>query len=413
MIMATKFVEDAEDIELMAFDPFGPAFRQNPEKHHAMLFENSPGYIDMEGVPSAFIASYAQCIAVLRDFKTFSSIKPNGLPGMQRIDFFNGLPVMNYSDPPDHTRRRKVVNPAFTPMRTALLLENAEIMTDSLIDRVLAKGGEFDAMEALCKPFSIDTQLSKFLAIAPEDQAIFLRYVQTIPLLDSLKLGDPKPQAYLDAWKEGAAFCKRQQELARQGKCESLIGVIAAGADGGALSEDEMMAMMIVLLIGGVSTIAGAVAVALMNMAKYPDVADRVRRDPDAAALVLEESLRMDPPVSLVMRFCQKPTEIGGKLILKGMPTYVMIATACHDPEKFPDPYRFDIDRENLKDHIAFGQGMHTCIGNAIARAVGPMVIRKVANRIPNLRLADRPDAIQWDTSTPRARHIDKLFLQV
>lgn len=410
--MATQFVENAENIELMDFDPFGMAFRQNPEKYHAMLFRNSPGYIDMEGVPSAFVATYAQCTAVLRDPKTFSSKKPVGLPGMERIDFFNGLPVMNYSDAPDHTRRRKVVNPAFTPKRTALLLENAEVMIDQLIDKAIAKGGEFDAHQDICKPFSIDTQLSKFLAIAPEDQAIFLRYVQTIPLLDALKPGDPKPQAYLDAWKEGAAFCRRQQELAREGKCDSLIGVIAEGADGGALSEDEMMAMMIVLLIGGVSTIAGAVAVAMMNLAQYPDLAERIRQNGDLAAPFLEECLRMDPPVSLVMRFCQTPTEIGGTVILKGMPTYVMIAAACHDPEKFPDPYRFDMDRENVKDHIAFGQGMHTCIGNAIARAVGPMCIRKVANRLPNLRLADRPDAIQWDVSTPRARHIDKLFLK-
>lgn len=203
----------------------------------------------------------------------------------------------------------------------------------------------------------------------------------------------------------------QQQELARQGKCTNLVGIIADGAEDGAISEDEMMAMMIVLLIGGVSTVAGAAAASLMNLARHPEVGDRVRADPGAALLVLEESMRLDPPVSLVMRFCTTPTEIGSKVILKGMPVYVMIATACHDPEVFPDPYTFDIDRSNVKDHLAFGQGMHTCIGNAITRNVVPLIIRKVAERMPNLRFADRDDALQWDTSTPRARHIDKLYL--
>lgn len=409
--MATKFVEDAEGLELMDFDPFSVAFRHNPEKFHPLLFEHSPGFIDMEGVPSAFIAKYAQCTAVLRNFKSFSSLKPKGLPGMERIDFFNGLPVMNYSDPPDHTRRRKVVNPAFTPKRTALLVEKCGELADELIDGLIARGGTFEALQELTKPLSIDTLLRRFMAIDDADHYIFMNYVMTLPLLDKMKPGDPKPQAYLDAWAEGAAYCKRQQELARQGKCTNLVGIIADGAEDGAISEDEMMAMMIVLLIGGVSTVAGAAAASLMNLARHPEVGDRVRADPGAALLVLEESMRLDPPVSLVMRFCTTPTEIGSKVILKGMPVYVMIATACHDPEVFPDPYTFDIDRSNVKDHLAFGQGMHTCIGNAITRNVVPLIIRKVAERMPNLRFADRDDALQWDTSTPRARHIDKLYL--
>lgn len=411
--MATEFVEDADDLELMDFNPFSLPFRENPEKFHATLFAHSPGFIDMEGVPSAFIATYAQCTAVLRNFKAFSSLKPTGLPGMERIDFFNGLPVMNYSDPPDHTRRRKIVNPAFTPKRTQMLIEKCSELTDNLIDGLLEKGGTFEALGELTKPLSIDTLLRRFMAIDDADHHIFLNYVMTLPLLDKLKPGDPKPKPYLDAWAEGAAFCRRQQELAREGKCNNLVGVIADGAEGGAISDDEMMAMMIVLLIGGVSTVAGAAAASLLNLARYPEIGERVRADPSAALLVLEESMRLDPPVSLVMRFCTTPTEVGGKVILKGMPTYVMIAAACHDPEVFPDPYRFDIDRPNVKDHLAFGQGMHTCIGNAITRNVVPLIIRKVAERMPNLRLADREDALQWDTSTPRARHIGKLFLSI
>src|ERR1700739_1504225 len=154
--MATKFVEDIEGIEFLDFDPFAPAYREDPQKYWPMMLEQSPGFIMMEGVPSAFIATYAQNVAVLRNFKTFSSLKPKGLPGMERIDFFNGLPGMNYSDPPAHTRRRKIVNPAFTPKRTEMLNENAGVLIDRMLDTLARKGGEFEVMSELTKPLSID-----------------------------------------------------------------------------------------------------------------------------------------------------------------------------------------------------------------------------------------------------------------
>ena len=395
-----------------SFDPFGAAFRAAPRSFDAELFAKSPGEISMEGVPSIYVAGYGQCTAVLRNFKAFSSLKPKGLPGMERIDFFNGLPVMNYSDPPDHTRRRKVVNPAFTPKRTELLNEQAAILIDQAVESIASRGA-FEAMSELTKKLSIDVLLRRFLGIADEDQHIFMNYVATLPLLDKMRPGDPKPQPYLDAWDEGARYCRAQQDLARRGECKNLIGVIADGAEAGAISDDEMMAMMIVLLIGGVSTVAGAAASSLMFLAQNPDIGVRIRRDPALAANHLEESLRLDPPVSLVMRFAAEGAVIDHTAVAPGTPVYVMLSVACRDPEKFADPLRFDLDRANAKDHLAFGYGMHTCIGNAITRNVVPLLISKIAERFPNLAIADTPDAIEYDTSTPRARHLKRLLLTV
>jgi len=403
------FAEPPAGAVPMDFDPFGMDFRSDPSRFHAMLFAASPGFITMEGVPSAFVASYAQVTRVLRDFKAFSSLKPKRMPGMQRVDFFNGLPVMNYSDPPDHTRRRKVVNPAFTPVRVARIEQEASSHADQLIEGVLARG-TFEAMDELAKPLSINALLGSFMEIPVEQRHIFLNYIKTLPLLDRLQIDDPKPAAYLAAWEEGRRFCREQQELARRGKCSNLIGVIANSAEDGAIDDDEMMAMMIVLLIGGFSTVAGAIGVALMNLARTPGLAARIVAEPELADRHLEESLRLDPPVSLVMRFAAADTEVGGTTIPQGMPVYALIATACHDPAMFPDPYRFDVDRPNVKDHIAFGFGMHTCIGNAITRMIVPMVLRKVAARMPSLHIPD-DGAIAWDTGTPRARHLKALTL--
>lgn len=410
--MSTALDANIHDLEMMDFDPFGRAFREDPRRFHAMMFETSPGFVMMEGVPSAFVATYKQCTAVLRDFKTFSSLKPKGLPGMQRIDFFNSLPVMNYSDPPDHTRRRKVVNPAFTPKRTEMLIAEASTLADKLLDKAVANGG-MEVMNDFAKLISIDTLLRRFMAIEDKDHHIFLDYVNTLPLLDKLELGDPKPKAYLDAWEAGKEYCREQQQLARRGECNNLIGLIANSAEDGSISDDEMMAMMIVLLTGGVSTVAGAIGICLMNLARSPGLAKRIVEEPTLAANHLEESLRLDPPVSLVMRFAAADAQIGEKIIPKGMPIYVMIAAACHDPEVFPDPYRFDVDRANAKDHIAFGQGMHTCIGNAITRNIVPMLIRKVAERAPNLRPAGADGDPQWNVGTPRARHIEQFSITI
>ena len=132
--METIFLREVEGIEFSDFDPFGIEFRVSPEKYHPMLLAEFPGFIRMEEIPSAYVAKFQHVQAVLRNFKAFSSLKPKGLPGMERIDFFNGLPVMNYSDPPDHTRRRKIVNPAFTPVRTAMLREKAGVLADDMIE---------------------------------------------------------------------------------------------------------------------------------------------------------------------------------------------------------------------------------------------------------------------------------------
>lgn len=394
------------------FDPFGMEFRENPSRFHSMMFEASPGFIIMDDVASVFVATYAQCTAVMRDFRRFSSLKPANLPGMQRVDFFNGLPVMNYSDPPDHMRRRKVVNPAFTPRRTERLLESASSLADELLDKALS-AGQLELIGDFAKPIAVDALLRRFLGVDDEDQHIFLNFVNTLPLLDSLKFGDPKPQPYVAAWRAGVEWCREQKELARRGASDNLIGQIAGSAEDGSISDDEMMAMMLVLLTGGVSTVAGAIGASLVNLARDSSLRERILQEPDLASKHLDESLRLDPPVSLVMRFATADVELGGKIIPEGAPVYVMIAAACHDPAVFPDPYRFDVDRPNAPDHLAFGHGIHTCIGSAITRRLVPLLIRKVAERAPRLRLAGGDGGLQWNVGTPRARHLERATLSL
>ena len=404
---------DPQPLGKEEFNPFGPAFRNDPEAFYGDLVRQSLGFMTMEGVRSSWVGSYAECLAVLRDPARFSSLKPKGLPGMERVDFFNGLPVMNYSDPPDHTRRRKVVNAAFLPKRTEPLNVEAGRIIDEVFDRVVDRGGGIDAVGELTKPLSLEILLDHFLKVDKQDQRIFTEYFGTFHLFDKLKPGDPKPQPFLDVWQEGQDYCRRQYALAQEGKRDNLIGLIARSVDEGQIGEDEMLAMMIVLLIGGVSTVAAAAGSALLRLAWNPDIADRIRADLSLAARHHEESLRIDPPVATVLRFGTEGSEIRGTPIPRDMPVYVMMASANRDPSVFPDPDRFTIDRTNSHTHLSFGYGIHACIGNAITRNLVPLLIRKTVERFKRIDLADDPEAIGYDISNPRGRHLARLMLEL
>ncbi|MFA5549283.1 MAG: hypothetical protein WDA10_12125 [Porticoccaceae bacterium] len=186
----------------VAFDPFSAEFRADPASFHPQLLEHSPGFIMMEGnVASAYVAKYDQCVQVLSNWELFSSLKPANLPGMQRVDFFNGQPVMNYSDPPDHTRRRRVVDPAFSPGRVRKLADAAERLIDDILGQ-FEPGQRVDAVNQIGKPLAVSLLFGEFFGVPREGWQTFLDFGATFPLLDKLKPGDPKPQAYLDGWKK-------------------------------------------------------------------------------------------------------------------------------------------------------------------------------------------------------------------
>jgi cytochrome P450 len=400
--------------DIADFNPFGLAFRTDPEAFHAALVVASPGFFTSEeGVPSAYVASYPQASRALREFRAFSSLKPKGLPGMDRVDFFNSYPVMNYCDPPDHTRRRKVINAAFQPKQTEPLAEAAERIVDAIFDRVVDQGGRFDAVGELTKPLSTQVLLDHFLRIPRANQQIFINYFMTFPLLDKMKPGDPKPQPYLDAWDQCAAYCREQRALAHEGKCDNLIGVVARSADEGAIGEDEMTAMMITLMIGGISTVAAAAGSALMHLALHPELTARLRDDPALAAKHHEEALRIDAPVAMVLRFGTDGSEIDGTPVPQDMPVYVMLGSANRDPAVFPEPDRFSLDRTNSHTHLSFGYGIHTCIGNAITRNLVPLLTRKAIARFRRIDLADEIEPVGYDCGNPRGRHLARLMLEV
>ena len=393
-------------VEFSEFHPFSPEYLQDPVPLYPELLRASPGLILPEGVPSAYVATYAHCIAVLQDPRRFSSVKPKGLPGMERLDIFNSQPVMNYSDPPQHDRLRKVLAPVFAPRRVGeMAASTAQVVRELLA--TIEPGQSIDAVH-LSHAFSKRVLLNNFLAVAEQDEHIFLDFIKSIYLLDKMRPGDPKPAEFLQAWEKCGEYCQLMVERAKRDKTQDIFGLIVEAQAAGALSDTEMLTMILLLFIGGLPTTAAMGSAALYRLAENPAVMQRVRQDPAVARRHCEESLRLDPPVLSAMRFATEDVQMGENVIKKGMPVYVMLAIACRDPAQFPEPDRYDIGRKNTQ-HLAFGYGIHNCIGNTIARASVPLLLQAFVEKFPELRV----DGARRRTFkvTARSRHYDSLPL--
>lgn len=387
------------------FQPFGLEFREAPSDFYEDLLARSPLPTEVGGEPAVVISRHAQVRQVLTYHKDFSSVKPSGVPNMERVDFFNSRPVMNYSDPPHHTQLRKIVNPAFTPRNLDRLRARGLDIATTLLDG-FGDAAEFDAVEDFGYPFSKSLLMNEFMGVPGDEEHIFLDWLHAIPLLDAIKPGEGKPKGFLDAWAAGVEYCKMALERARRENSDNLVRLIAEASDDGRITEEDVMATMLVLFAGGLTTVSATMGSALLKLTEFPAAAERLRQEPELAGRFFEETLRLNPALISVMRFPKTDMTFEGLDIAAETPLYVMLSAACHDPRQFPEPFRFDMDRTNNREHMAFGAGHHTCIGNVIARAVVPPVIAEVARRYPKLHRSRPQDALRFDVANPRVRHL-------
>jgi cytochrome P450 len=170
-----------------------------------------------------------------------------------------------------------------------------------------------------------------------------------------------------------------------------ISALVAAHADGETMTEDELLAFAVLLLLAGNETTTNLIGNGMLALGRNPDQMELLRRNPELTPRAIEEMLRYDGPVQSTSRNTLSDTEVGGTMIKAGTGCFVILAAANHDPAQFPDPDRFDITREP-RDHVAFGDGIHFCIGAPLARLEGAIAIGSALARFPGLRLKG-PDA--------------------
>jgi cytochrome P450 len=296
-------------------------------------------------------------------------------------------------NPPDHTRLRRLVQPAFSPKQMAGYRPRIESTVAGLLDRAEA-AGTFDVVPALAAPLPIAV-ITDLLGIPDANAESFARYGTVIgSALDGIR--SVSHAARLQAADEELrTMFEDLFALRRREPADDIVSQVVA-AEGDQVKPAELIPLCVLLLVAGFETTVNLIGNAVNALLDHPEQWEALRADPETmAANVVEETLRWDPPVQRTGRFALQASELEGKPVGKDQFVVTLIGAANRDPQAYPDPDRYDINRyatgrEQTVDHLAFSSGMHYCIGQPLARLEATIALRALAERMPNLRRAGR-----------------------
>ncbi|MFI5708184.1 cytochrome P450 [Kribbella sp. NPDC051620] len=329
--------------------------------------------------------SHSLCDLVLRDRRF--GVRPAGAPVGETPTDEVDLSFLDMN-PPDHTRLRRLAQPAFSPKQMAGYRPQIEATVNELLDRAVETGG-FDLVGALAAPLPIAV-ITNLLGIPEADAENFARYGTVIGgALDGVQSLShaarlQKADAELNALFTGL-FALRRRDPA-----DDIISRLVA-AEGEQIQPAEMLPMCILLLVAGFETTVNLIGNAVNALLDHPDQWEALCADPATMApKAVEETLRYDPPVQRTGRFALQPLELAGKPVQQGQFVVTLIGAANRDPEAFPDPDRFDIAREHTADHLAFSSGIHYCVGQPLAQLEATVALQTLAERALTLRRAGR-----------------------
>lgn len=388
------------------FNPFDPAFRDDPYPRYEELLAASPGQILVDGVPSLFVARAAHISEVIRDVDRFSSTKPK-LPGMERVDFFNGLPVISYVDPPEHTKLRRMIAPAFMPRMLQAFTEKAKTRLVELIDTI-ADQPSIDFVTDVADRTSQELILDLLLGVPREDWPIFLAITHAQGLLARTPPGGEKPAEFTQAWTAGETYCARlMSDHGGRGEGD-LIRTLIENEN---LEPDELLAMLLLLFTAGLNTVSSHLSAGMLLLLRHPEQRRLLAENDALARNACEEVLRYDAPNLSTWRFARMDTEIFGYAIVKDTPIYILNGAANFDEERYERPALFDITR-NPKPHSSFGEGIHFCIGAPIARMASQTLFSEMSRRFPDIALAASDFRPAYE-GTPTVRRMTTLPLRL
>jgi cytochrome P450 len=302
-------------------------------------------------------------------------------------------------DPPDHTRLRGLVNKAFTPR----VVENMRALVQTLVDQMLdavQQQGYMDVIADLANPLPA-TVIAELLGVPGADHQQFKKWSDDVAValsgIDSGATREELQGLYITAQKSvlelSAYFRERVIELRRQPQEHLLSALVQAEEQGDRLTEDELFANCVLLMIAGHETTTNLIGNGMLALLQHPPQLEELRLNPDLIASAVEELVRFESPVQKMGRIALADIQIGGKRIQKGQLVVFSFAAANRDPEVFASPNELDLARKPNR-HLSFGHGLHYCVGAALARLEGQITINTVLARLPKLRLAG--ENLEW-----------------
>ncbi|XOK61078.1 cytochrome P450 family protein [Paenibacillus elgii] len=366
---------------------------------------------DFFGMGAAWVAfRHDDVVAILKDPRFVKDIRNLAPPQDQResvqenaslnkfMEWTKQMPNMLTVDPPDHTRLRRLASKAFTPQTIESLRPRIQQIADELLDAVQERG-RMDLITDFAYPLPM-TVISEMLGIPAADRNPFREWTRELlsASLDPNQADDVG--AALDKFVEYIKTLLAEKRV--HPGIDITSGLVQAYDEGDQLSENELISTIWLLIVAGHETTVNLISNGILALLQHPEQMGLLRSDPSLLPSAVEELLRYAGPVIIGSRFAAEDLTLHGNKIREGEMVLVSLAGANLDPHRFSNPEALDITREE-NEHLAFGKGIHLCLGAPLARLEGQVAFGTLLQRLPHLRLAVAPEQLTYNRSTLRS----------
>ncbi len=388
-----------------------PALYDDPYPVYRRLRDESPVHWDT-AVGQWLVTRFDDVHDAFRDTRRYSSfgwqiryferVPPAIRARVPTLEERGATPNLVTSDPPAHTRVRRMLQAAFTPKAIELLRPRIEALVGGLLDDAEARG-ELDLVEDLAFPLPASI-IADVLGAQRDDRASFRLWAQQVMAFMSRAdpaaeltpaIADEAEQALTDLYTFWRAIIAERR---REPQDDIVTAIVAPDRHGDVLGEREILGNFALFLTAGHETTTGLIGNGLLALLRHPEQLAAVRRDPALLDAAIDEMLRFEAPVQRLRRTVREPFALHGRELERGQPVELVAGAANRDERRFDRPDTFDVRRDD-GPHLSFGKGVHHCIGSTLARLEATIAIGEVLRRYPDLRLRDaRPPS--WTRST-------------
>lgn len=382
--------------EPLFFNPLDPAVRALPYPHYAGLRELDPVHRSPFGM--VVLTRYDDCTKVLRDARFSKEIERHmqgvgalfDQPELPEPPFpFQESSMLNL-DPPAHTRLRALAARAFTPRAVEAWRPRIGAMVDAILDEVAASGG-MDLVPALAFPLPFQV-ISEMLGMPTDGREELRSWSQAITRTLEPVISAEEGQAARHAMEQMLGFVVREIEARRRHPGDDLLSALVAAEEAGdRLSTQELIATVMLLYLAGHETTVNLIGTGTLALLAHPDQLERLRVDHSIEANAVDELLRFDGPVQFTVRVATEPVDFHGEAVDAGTIVMPVLGAANHDPAVFSDPDSLDLGRADAGRHLAFGSGIHFCLGATLARVEAQEALGRMVRRFPRLAPAGPP----------------------
>lgn len=386
---------DTDVVDAFFLEAFAPENRADPYALYARM--RDAGQLLSANGEMHLAFGHAACWSILRNPAASSDERHSTVLRRQAKDdpraaaMLEARPLLVFMDPPDHTRLRGLVANGFTPRRVEALRSRIREITDDLIARMAEVGdADVDVVEHLASPLPIAV-ICELLGVAGTDRSLFRDWSLALPKsVDPSVLRTDADNAAIDnATDELRVYTTALLDDRRSRPSDDLLSALARRhGDDDHLGDDELADLVTLLLVAGHETTANLITNGLHALLANRDQLDDWARHPEIGDQAIDELLRFDAPLQLVQRTATQDLTLHGLHIRPGEQIIVMLGAANRDPAEFQEPDRLDIRRPNASRHLAFGGGIHHCLGAALARAEGAIALTALLRAFPEIEAA-------------------------